>query len=52
MAAEDSDVIFLQNHGIITCGKDLKTAFNKMDAVENAARTICLARLLGGIREF
>ncbi len=52
MAAADSDVIFFQNHGIITCGKDLTTAFNKMDAVENAARTICLARLLGGIREF
>ncbi len=51
-AAADSDVIFLQNHGIITCGKDLTTAFNKMDAVENAARTICCAKLLGGIREF
>lgn len=51
-AAADSDVIFMQNHGIITCGKDLTAAFNKMDAVENAARTIFYAKLIGGIREF
>lgn len=51
-AAADSDVIFMQNHGIITCGKDLTAAFNRMDAVENAARTICCAKLIGGIREF
>jgi L-fuculose-phosphate aldolase len=52
MAAVDSDVIFMQNHGVVTCGKDLTAAFNKMEMVENAARTICYAKLLGGIREF
>lgn len=52
MAAVDSDVIFMQNHGVITCGKDLPAAFNMMEMVENAARTICYAKLLGGIREF
>lgn len=51
-AAAESDVVFMQNHGIITCGKDLTAAFNKMDAVENAARTICYARLIGTVREF
>lgn len=51
-AAADSDVIFMQNHGVATCGKDLTAAFNKMEMVENAARTIFYAKLLGGIREF
>lgn len=43
----ESDVILLQNHGVITCGSDLADAFARMDAVENAARTIICARLLG-----
>jgi L-fuculose-phosphate aldolase len=42
-----SDVILLQNHGVITCGSDLADAFARMDAAENAARTIIYARLLG-----
>lgn len=52
MAAADSDVIFIQNHGVITCGKDLTAAFNKMDSVENAARILCYAKLIGEIQEF
>lgn len=42
-----SDVILLQNHGVITCGSDLADAFARMDAAENAARTVIYARLLG-----
>lgn len=51
-AVAENDVVFMQNHGVITCGKDLTAAFNKMDAVENAAKTICYARLIGKVREF
>jgi len=42
-----SGVILLQNHGVITCGSDLADAFARMDAAENAARTVIYARLLG-----
>lgn len=48
----ESDVLFLQNHGIITCGKDLMTAFNKMESVENAARTIVMATILGDVKTY
>lgn len=48
----DCDVIFLQNHGVICCGKSLADAFALMDAVENAAKTILYARMLGEIRAF
>lgn len=48
----DSDVIFLRNHGIITYGADLYEAFCKMDAVENTAKTILYAKLLGNVKEF
>ena len=47
-----SDVIFLQNHGVITYGTDLQEAFSRMDAVENAAKTLIYAKILGHIKEF
>lgn len=40
------DILFLTNHGIITCAGTLSAAFNKMDALENAAQTILNARIL------
>lgn len=48
----ESSVILLQNHGVITCGSDLADAFARMDAVENAARTILYANLLGNPKTF
>lgn len=42
------DILFLQNHGVIVCGKDIVSAFSKMDALENVARSVVYARLLGG----
>lgn len=48
----DSDVIFLQNHGVITYGADIYEAFSRMDAVENTARTILYSQMLGDVREF
>lgn len=46
----ESDTLLLKNHGVITVGKDLTEAFVKMDALENAAKTIILAELSGGIK--
>lgn len=48
----DSDLILLQNHGVIACGDSLTDAFVRMDAAENAAKTILYARMLGGIQRF
>ena len=48
----DSDVIFLQNHGVITYGPDIYEAFSRMDAVENTAKTILYSQILGDVREF
>ena len=43
----NSDILLLKNHGVLTCGKSLMDAFNKMDALENAAKTILLTKLIG-----
>lgn len=48
----DCDVILLRNHGVICCGESLTDAFALMDAVENAARTILYAGMLGEIKRF
>lgn len=45
-----SDALLLQNHGVITMGATLTEAFIRMDALENAAQTIAVARRLGTIR--
>lgn len=45
----DSNVIFLMNHGIIVMGTDMEAAYDTMDALENAAKTIMMAKLVGGI---
>lgn len=45
--AEAADILFLANHGIITVGHDLEAAFSRMDAVENAARTLWFAGIKG-----
>ena len=41
------DAILLQNHGLICMGQDLVAAFNKMDALENAALSMIYARAAG-----
>lgn len=45
---KNSDAILMDNHGVVTCGKDLFDAFNKMEALENVAKTIIFSKLLGG----
>lgn len=50
--AGEHDIIFLKNHGIITCATDINKAFLLMDALENAAKTLLYARVLGEIQPF
>lgn len=50
--AADYDIIFLKNHGIITCGSDLNRAFLLMDSLENAAKTLIYAKMAGTIQPF
>jgi len=44
------DAVLLANHGVVTYGRDLDDAFNKLDKVEQAARISFVARMLGGER--
>lgn len=50
--ATEHDIIFLKNHGVITCGKTIEKAFLQMDAVENAAKTLIYAKMTGSIETF
>ena len=43
--------ILLQNHGAVTLGKNLDDAYFKMEKLEQAAKIIFLARLIGKPRE-
>jgi ribulose-5-phosphate 4-epimerase/fuculose-1-phosphate aldolase len=40
--------VLLQNHGLMTVGKDLREAASRAQILEFAARTVVLCRLLGG----
>ena len=42
------DAILLENHGVVTCGPDLVTAFQRMETVEHFARVMLTAEALGG----
>ena len=44
---EGNSAIILQNHGIAVMGKALMEAYSLLEALENAAKSIILARLLG-----
>jgi L-fuculose-phosphate aldolase len=41
------DAILLANHGVVTYGPDLLTAFFRMETAEHSARVALVARLLG-----
>ena len=43
--------LLFQNHGAVTFGKTLRDAYYKMEKLEHAAKTLFLARLLGGENE-
>jgi L-fuculose-phosphate aldolase len=42
------DAILLENHGVVTSGKDLTTAYYHMETVEQFARVLLTAESLGG----
>lgn len=41
------DALLLANHGVVTCGPDLLTAFFRMETVEHFAKIVLAARLAG-----
>jgi L-fuculose-phosphate aldolase len=47
---KDHDAIMLSNHGVVTCGRDLETAFQRMETVEQAAKITLVTEHLGGGR--
>jgi L-fuculose-phosphate aldolase len=48
---KSSEAILMENHGAVTYGADLFDAYNKMEALENVAKTIIFSKLLGGPKE-
>jgi L-fuculose-phosphate aldolase len=44
------DAILLENHGVVTCGQDLITAYQRLETVERFARILLTAESLGGPR--
>ena len=47
-AFKNSNVVLMENHGIITVGKTLLEAFDRMEVLENCARINILSEILGG----
>jgi len=47
----DHDALLLQNHGALTVGRDLLTAYYRMETLELFAKISLTARLLGGAQE-
>lgn len=46
-----SNVIFMQNHGLITMGETLLVSFDRLEVAEFTARLTILTNLMGGARE-
>lgn len=42
------DVVLMENHGIVSVGKNAHDAFFKVEAAESIAKTLIFTRLLGG----
>lgn len=45
--SSDADVLLLENHGILTTGKTLLSAFDKLEVLENAAKMTLIVELTG-----
>jgi L-fuculose-phosphate aldolase len=43
----ESDVLLLENHGVLTTGKTLLSAFDKLEVLENAAKMTLIVNLSG-----
>ncbi len=44
------DAILLENHGVVTCGENLATAYSRLELVEQFARIMLTAESVGGPR--
>lgn len=44
---QDHDAVLMANHGVVTCGTDLLTAFMNMETVEHFAKIALVTHLLG-----
>jgi len=42
-----SDILLLENHGILTTGSSILQAFDKLEVLENAARMTLIVELTG-----
>jgi L-fuculose-phosphate aldolase len=42
-----SDILLLENHGILAVGKDLLQAFDKIEVLENAAKMTVIVEMMG-----
>jgi L-fuculose-phosphate aldolase len=42
------DAILLENHGVVTCGQNITTAYQRLEMVEQFARILLTAQSLGG----
>jgi len=47
--AQGFDVVLLENHGVVTAGPDLLTAFQRLETLDFCARTLILAHSLGPV---
>jgi L-fuculose-phosphate aldolase len=47
---EKSDILLLENHGILTVGDTLLQAFDRIEVLENAARMTVIVELMGNIK--
>ncbi len=48
MAFVHPNVILLENHGIVCLGKDLISAFDRMEVLESAAKMTLITNIMGG----
>ena len=48
---KDHDCMLLENHGALTVGADLTTAYYRMETMELQAQISLVARLLGGVKD-
>jgi L-fuculose-phosphate aldolase len=46
--ARDSDVMLLENHGVLTTAPTLLQAFDKLEVLENAAKMTLIVEISGG----
>jgi L-fuculose-phosphate aldolase len=44
---DESDILLLENHGILTVGKNLLQAFDKIEVLENAAKMTLIVEFAG-----